>query len=80
MKHYTLLYAAPPARHACFAVNVFLFIFQKKGRGEVGTGCLLCCKRFSFYFDRKTTAKRKEPGDPFCSLSIKKKNAAEIPP
>ena len=49
MKHYTLLYAAPPARHACFAVNVFLFIFQKKGRGEVGTGCLLCCKRFSFF-------------------------------
>lgn len=53
MKHYTLLYAAPPARHACFVINVFLFIFQKKGRGEVGASCLLCCKRFYSFFQKK---------------------------
>ena len=80
MKHYTLLYAAPPARHACFAVNVFDFSFEKKGAAKSAQTACFVVNAFSFYFDRKTTAKQKEPGDPFCSLSIKKKNAAEIPP
>ena len=75
MKHYTLLYAAPPARHACFAVNVFLFFGKKRSGGDDADS-----RTIIFSFPIKEERGGAEKTTLPSSLSIKKKNAAEIPP